>query len=537
MVDHARFLVHHDGSFLHHHPPPITLAQFVHEVVGCVAGTQVDHVTCHMFSFGDHVPMYPSKLDAAQPVFPDKAHSVNTWKLIRNLKAMSVFDDDPWCAAIEAARARGLTFWSAMRFNDAHPAEYGLCSRFGVGRPEYRLGDRCDAPIHSPDPDGKISACRCLDFSIDQVREHQLMLITEVCSAYDVDGFELDLTRDSGHDFPRTVAHDARREILTNHIAKIRAALGAIGDERGRPLDFAVRVPGTLEACGRAFADVANWIANDLVDVVTPTVNYDTTCELPFDEFVALAANTKCRVYASVTEGVGPGRFRPPPVEAVRAAALNAWRQGVQGINLFNFHHHTISNRVDDVILFSELGDPATLEQKNKLYMIAGIGVISQSRFAGLPYPTAHRHQLPVELPEQPEGPGVTIRLPLGDDLARARQSRMLAELIMTVDLCHVTGAELIEININGDVLSLDEARFDVSTQYPWNWNGQRGHLEARLDLTNRDCLTEGDNEITFTLRQRPSDIADTMVLYAIRLEVRYHAAPFGMIRESRNSQ
>ena len=125
---------------------------------------------------------------------------------------------------------------------------------------------------------------------------------------------------------------------------------------------------------------------------------YDTTCELPFDRFVDMARDSTCRVYASVTEGVGPGRYRPPPKEAVRGAVLNAWRQKVDGINLFNFHHHENANRPEDKPLLSEIGDPATLAGRDKLYMIAGIGVPSQSRFFGAAYDTAHPHQLPAEI-------------------------------------------------------------------------------------------------------------------------------------------
>ena len=108
MSENTRFLIHHDGSFLHQVPPSITPRQFVHEVVDSVAGTQIDGVICHMFSFGDAVPMYRSDIDDAQPVFPDRARSVNTWKFIRNLQGMLGFDGDPWCAAIDAARARGV---------------------------------------------------------------------------------------------------------------------------------------------------------------------------------------------------------------------------------------------------------------------------------------------------------------------------------------------------------------------------------------------------------------------------------------------
>ena len=77
--------------------------------------------------------------------------------------------------------------------------------------------------------------------------------------------------------------------------------------------------------------------------------------------------------------------------------------------------------------------------------------------------------------------------------------------------------------------MPFNEGRFDVSSQYPWNWNGQLGHFEVAFDLTWRDCVRQGENEVTLTLRQRPDDIGQSLILYALRLDIRYRAVPMGV--------
>ena len=48
-----------DGSFLFFPDPPRTPEDFVYEAVGRFVGTQIGAVVCHMFGFGDAVPLFP----------------------------------------------------------------------------------------------------------------------------------------------------------------------------------------------------------------------------------------------------------------------------------------------------------------------------------------------------------------------------------------------------------------------------------------------------------------------------------------------
>jgi hypothetical protein len=526
-----RFYYHHDGSFLHYVPPPITRERFLEETVGGLLGTQVDGIICHMFSFGDAVPLFRSALDDSMLIRPKKLVSINNWRNLHNLDAVLKMESDPWSEAIALAHEHGKEFWAAMRFNDAHPSSYGMRSQFGLAHPEHYLGSRCN--LHD---EGDPEPCRHLDYSLREVQLYRLRQIEEVCSRYDVDGLELDLTRDLGHFAPGTL--EQRAGILSAYLRELRETLERVGVGRGRRLALGLRVPGTPAACWDVAYDVKCWMRQGIMDMLTPSVYYDTSCELPYATWVEMARGSSCRIYASVMEGVGPGRFAPPPKEAVRAAALNAWRAGVCGINLFNFHHQIITDRVQDVELLSQLGDPRTLERADKLYMIAGRGQNYQGQHGSIePYGFApdpvgvHQHQLPREVPVEPSGPGIRIQVPIADDVARARDEGTLASIRLRLDLCNLTGEERMDLSWNGVPIVSTAASLQPSLQYPWNWNGMHGQLEASFDLTHGDWVRPGENEFRLILRSRPEDLDLPLRVWALRLEIRYHVLPmrFGM--------
>jgi hypothetical protein len=524
-----RLYYHNDNTFLMYVPPPITADRFVEEVVGRLLGTQVDGIVCHMFSPGDEVPLFQSAIAEAQLVEPKKIVGVTIWKFLRNLRALMAMDYDPWRKAVETAHQNGREFWAAMRFNDSHPGLYGLRNRFGINHPQYYLENRCGRV--DPDLHGKDDSCRHLDYSLPEVQNHRLRQMEEISTLYDIDGLELDFTRDIGHNFPFGMKNGP--DVITDYLRRIRQTLDQIGKQRGREVKFGVRVPATPEACRDTGHDVERWVKEGLIDVLTPSVYYDTSCELPFDAFVKMAQGTSCLVYASPTEGMGPGRFCPPPAEAVRASCLNAWNQGVDGINLFNFHHHIGVNHTEDMVLLSEIGHPQTLQYRNKLYMIAGTWrEYFGQRYSITPYTPfppmlgVHPFQVPIEVPVQSHGPGVVVRVPIADDIAQARKNALLRSIFLHVDLCNLTGEDELELSWNNIRIPLHTAKIEPSFQYPWNGNGAHGNLEATFDLTHGEWVSQGDNEFKIILYRRPFDFELPLRLWALRLAIDYNVLP-----------
>src|SRR2546427_12788846 len=68
-----RLFYNNDGSFLLYRSPPLSKEEFVYEAVGRLVGTQVDAVVCHMFGYGDAVPLYPTSVPDAAGIARAKA--------------------------------------------------------------------------------------------------------------------------------------------------------------------------------------------------------------------------------------------------------------------------------------------------------------------------------------------------------------------------------------------------------------------------------------------------------------------------------
>ena len=531
-MDHApRFIYHHDGSFLHWVRPPISIEQFLQETLHWLTGSQVDAISCHMYSFGSPVPLYPTAIDAARAVWPETVPTVNIWKGIRNMQAIGAAGAagvDYWARLVELVHAQGMQFWAAMRFNDQHPEEIGLRDRLTTDHPDYLIGMRCPQPkqMHHCEGTELTGYCNHVDYSERAVIEHRLALIEEVCTRYDVDVFDMDFNREGGHSFPADKVNDGE-ERLTAYVAQVRELLIRIGEKRGRPVGFFARVPGTLKACHDWQFEIERWIGEDLVDGLGPSVMYDTTIELPFDEFVAVAKGSKCRVYACPTEGVGPGLYRSPPASTLRAAAVVAWQQEVDGIYLMNFHHVVQRNETGDTQVTSELGDADKLSRRDKLYMVAGNGLAHQGRFFGMDRWTCHPRQLPCDVPIGDKG--VTISFRMGDDLASARKAGVLASVKLLLDLLFVTGEEVFVLTVNGHAISFEDARSRISDQFDLNYGSTSGHFTFEFDLTANDCFVNGVNEVRLILKQRPPELRRTVTFYTLGVDVRYHLIPMGV--------
>ncbi len=53
---------------------------FVYEAVGRFIGTQIGAVVCHMFGFGDAVPLFPTKVPEAEGIDNESFHYVSEWR-------------------------------------------------------------------------------------------------------------------------------------------------------------------------------------------------------------------------------------------------------------------------------------------------------------------------------------------------------------------------------------------------------------------------------------------------------------------------
>ena len=487
--------------------PPISLDMFTYACVGRLIGTQVDAVAANMFNFGDATPYYPSDVPEARRVPMDKFCGMSGWR--EEQIYLWALENDPWPHVIRTAHDARMEFWAKMRFNDIHPRPW--VSEFRRNHPEYELGDKCPSPHHAPGAFFVGERCRGYNFALPEVRAHRLALVEEVCSRYDVEGFEWDFMREPGHFFPDVEEGAA---ILTEYMREARALLDRIGSERGRAVGFGARVPAPFEKSFETGVRIDTWLREGLLDYVVGSAAFATVTNPFFSEFVELAKESGCRVYACTTEMLdgrwsAAGTLGTPPPGPVRAGALNAWRQGVDGINLNNFNRQIVANMTSDVVLLSQLGDPASLEFVDKQHIL-----LAHYTRDFLP---SCEYQTPLKIEPGERG---TLRVFVGDDLERGREFGLVDKV--TLEL-RVSGFpyNVVEYQLNGEPLpEIPDVAHAPSAPR------KVGGVSLTWSLARGERLSQGENELAVNVTKRAPGYVPGFTVHELTVDIRYRIGP-----------
>lgn len=505
MTGKPRFFFNNDATILsnYHTIPPISEDELIHGIVGRLVGTQVDVLTCNLFNFGDATPIYPTEVPEAQRIFLENFQWVGEWREQENIQWF--LEHDPWGKVVQTAHDAGIQFWPSMRFNDIHERRW--VSEFRANHPEWVLGDRCGSPEFRDS--GRF--CTGFNFAIPEVRAHRLKLVEEVCTRYDVDGFEWDFTRHPGVHFPDMQEALSR---LTDYLREARNMLNRIGERRGRPVGFGVRTWQTLAVSRSLGLDVAAWIREGIVDYVSPAPCGGSATEPFFQEFLDLANATDCRIYACTSEQQDT-RWRnrgwgPTPAPVFRAGALNAWRQGVDGIYAMNFCVPMMYDRAECMALLHEMGRPETVEFGDKRYTLNYTS----------PHIYGHACTLPLEFEVEPKGPGKTIHLTIGDDLEKAARLGVLDATTLELTVGE-PGDEEVDFFLNDKRLS-GKPRFGRSRTLP----GARGNMKLLYDVRGEELIRQGRNDLTIIVRKRSPRLMNRFTVYDVSIAVRYRVVP-----------
>ena len=507
MSNPPRLIHNNDLAFMsaHNVVPPMSKDEWLYELVGRFSGAQIDVLVCDIHGGADIVPQYPTGVPEAE-LFPlDTFESVGEWRHQRNHEWL--VENDPYPEAITLCRSAGMEFWAGMRFNDIH--DHRTSTRFRVNHPDYILGDKCGAPAYK----NSDKPCRGFNYARPEVRAHVMRIIEDCCTRYDLDGFELDFTRHPGVHFPDM---DEGRPLLTAYLHEIRRMLDRIGADRGRRIGLGCRTYQTLGASYDCALDVATWIRDGIFDYVNPSILWRSTTESFFKPFVELASGTDCRIYATTTEHLDSrwyGRRRSTPSEVVRAGAMNAWRDGVDGIYTMNWCIPIFTNHPELMDQLREVGDLASLEFTDKLYTV---GVFYEDPAARSPEP-----QLPLAFDVQPDGPGQTLRFTVADDLPRAAQLGILESVTLELAVTEPAG-EVIEFTLNGRRLP-DNPKLRYTRPYPEPHNCG---VKLSYTLDGAKDITQGVNELRVAVRSRDPALLDRFTLFTADVIIRYRTLP-----------
>ena len=269
-----------------------------------------------------------------------------------NVRGFFAAGVDPHAVLLAEAKQQGREALFSFRMNDDHGYDF-LRTQFWIDHPEYRLGSGA------------------LDFGHEAVREHTFRLIEEAMQRYDCDGLELDFNR-----FPSYFKDGAKEERIAkinSLVERIRKMLDVLGQQRGRRLVLAARIPSNFGKTPPSYehslevgCDPAAWAKNGWIDFLTISDFYlQRYYDLPIAPWkqivpgIPIYGGIECR---ETTAGVPKDQYLT--ADKYRRAARHLWADGANGIYLFNF----FTTREWDAESFEppfealkDLGDPKRL--------------------------------------------------------------------------------------------------------------------------------------------------------------------------------
>jgi len=264
---------------------------------------------------------YPSEVGTMAGVPPSASGSSGA-----KLKAFFDAGTDPYAVMLAETERRGREALISFRMNDDHGVDMQR-TQFWVDHPECRLGRKA------------------LDFGREEVRDYIVNLIEEAMRRYDCDGIELDFNR-----FPtffKGGTTEERVAKMNSLVERVRRMLDKVGEERGRRLVLAVRVPSnynrappTPQSARQLGCDVPAWAGNGWVDFITVSEWLHERGDLPVGQWKH--AITTVPVYFGI-ECAWPESKRGEMgrtylnADDYRRAADDLIEAGADGIYLFNF--------------------------------------------------------------------------------------------------------------------------------------------------------------------------------------------------------
>lgn len=323
---------------------------------------------------------------------------------------------DAFGLLVQSVVDSGREAFATIRMNDVH------CLTA-----EERRGPYTDA-FYRDHPECRLQQNGGLNYGRPELRAHRLACFEELLRNYPFAGLELDFVRgaqffpadfppenpaEGTHPltFPRDYA-EGSCPIMTEFVGEVRRMVERVGREKGRKIELCVRVTSSLSGCRRVGLDPVEWHRRGYVDFLTVSRFLKLHYALPIAEYKrALPGLPVCSTVEYIIGGGGAhGVYiypRDGTAEAYRGAAAAHYAQGSDGIYLFNFYV-TRGNGLDPsgrdwshtepVEVLREVGDPATLEGTDKLYLVDATYDLFDFRFidAKEPLPAAMTPDAPL---------------------------------------------------------------------------------------------------------------------------------------------
>lgn len=364
------------------------------------------------------------------------------------------------------------------------------------------------------------------------LREHKVRLLRELATRYDLDGIQIDFAR---HVPCLPVGRQWElRDHVTEFMRRVRRMLLEVARQRGRPFLLAARVPQTLAGCHADGFDVKTWAAQRLVDVLTlgsRTMDVDV-------EGLRAAVGGAVQLQPCFDDHHATDGYRYASLEFLRGVFANHFQRGADSVVTFNWSIGTpaVAKLVGGEIAplthqaaFKEVGDPRTLEGKDKLFAV--------ERRGGYPWAEGFFNRndtapLPLALPQDGRSVKLTLHLSDAPDAGKT-------QLTLRCILFQALEDDAFEIRLRGKLLPItarDPQWKDaqIFSPKPQPASGGKGDYKVnpkqrllRLDCAvPRQAWRRGSNEVEIRVAARAQPAPNPAVqLEKLEAHLRYDQA------------
>jgi len=295
---------------------------------------------------------YKSQVSEWWGQYPEEYPVPASWNVFHNFKSLIEAGEDPGEILVSTLHRQGRTVVAGVRTNDCygHPQ---LRTRWEKQHPQWLI------------PDSSF-----FDYAIAEVREHRLAIVQEILQNYDVDGIQLDFTRNI-----RVLSSPDKADLLTDFVRRVRDLVNEAAARKGKKMLLGAILAWEMKVLDDHGIDYEAWIKEGLLDYVIASERSFADGNVRVRPWTKLVEGTQCEVYPSLhgdvgDETVGSGTDRVPArayltMPQIRAAAVNFYDQGADGIAFYNFYQSYHDTKYP---LLKQLRDPAALGSYDRHY-------------------------------------------------------------------------------------------------------------------------------------------------------------------------
>ena len=231
---------------------------------------------------------------------------------------------DPYEIWFSRCRQVGISPWLSIRMNDCHcPDEDAVWIR---GREFYEADRRGE----------KIGAAygyyrHCYNYAVPQVRKRMLAYIEEQLFRYDVDGLELDFSREwfcfDGQDNPTYT------QIMTDFVGKVRLLTDRAAAKWGHGVYVLIRLMRDIAQNKTLGFDAEAMVKGHLVDIISVSSRWASNdSDMPISNWKTHFPDTP--IYAGITDLTN---LKPTTYETTAGLAAAYLADGADKVYLYNY--------------------------------------------------------------------------------------------------------------------------------------------------------------------------------------------------------